>query len=271
MRRARNSGQKSALLSPRGSDKDFPPRLAAAARRAETSDRDRRRDRHQHRGLGTEDKLGQIITLAQRKGGVGKTTLAVAVAAELSRRGKDCALVDSDPQRSGSEWAKLGNLAFPVYEIILGEEPVGAWVAEVRRVEADYVVIDTAPNDRALGASIAVSDLILIPCTPSGLDLEATVRTLEIIDNVRARRRERVHVVLVPNRVDQRTLEGQQLADELIAFGEPVAVAIGDRSAFVRAFAKGQSVGDLAPGQSADREIRSLCDLVEYSLAHTRD
>ncbi|MGP0090444.1 MAG: AAA family ATPase, partial [Xanthobacteraceae bacterium] len=151
--------------------------------------------------------MGQIITLAQRKGGVGKTTLAVAVAAELTRRGKDGALIDSDPQRSACQWAELGNLAFPVYEIILGEEPVADWVAQVRRVEADYLVIDTAPNDRALGASIAVADLILIPCTPSGLDIEATVRTLEIIDNVRARRKEKIRVILVPNRVDQRTLE----------------------------------------------------------------
>jgi chromosome partitioning protein len=215
--------------------------------------------------------LGRIITFAQRKDGIGKTTLAVAVAAELGRRGNDCALVDSDPLRSASEWAKLGNLAFPVYEIVLGEEPVGAWVAEVRRVLADYVVIDTAPNDRALGASIAVSDLILIPCTPSGLDLQATVRTLEIIENVRARRREAVHVVLVPNRVDLRTLAGQQLEEELVAFGEPVAAAIGDRTAFVRAFASGQSVGDLVPGQAADREIRLLCDLVEYSLGRTAE
>ncbi len=144
-------------------------------------------------------------------------------------------------------------------------------MAQVRRVEADYLVIDTAPNDRALGASIAVADLILIPCTPSGLDIEATVRTLEIIDNVRARRKEKIRVILVPNRVDQRTLEGQQLADELIAFGEPVAAPIGDRSVFVRAFTTGQSVGDLTPGQPAEQEIRALCEVVEGALARSGD
>ncbi|MGP0094561.1 MAG: ParA family protein, partial [Xanthobacteraceae bacterium] len=85
----------------------------------------------------------------------------------------------------------------------------------------------------------------------------------------RARRKEKIRVILVPNRVDQRTLEGQQLADELIAFGEPVAAPIGDRSVFVRAFTTGQSVGDLTPGQPAEQEIRALCDLVESALART--
>ncbi len=56
--------------------------------------------------------MGQIITLAQRKGGVGKTTLAVA--AEFTRRGKDGVLIDSAPQRSACQWAELVNLAFPV-------------------------------------------------------------------------------------------------------------------------------------------------------------
>jgi chromosome partitioning protein len=57
--------------------------------------------------------------------------------------------------------------------------------AEQARIKASCVVIDTAPNDRSLGAASAISDLVLIPCTPSGLDLEAMIRTLEIIDAVR--------------------------------------------------------------------------------------
>jgi chromosome partitioning protein len=70
--------------------------------------------------------------------------------------------------------------------------------------------------------TVVHTDLILIPWTPSGPDLEATVRTLEIIDNVRARRKEKIRVILVPNRASERRLEGEGLADELIIFGEPV-------------------------------------------------
>ena len=127
----------------------------------------------------------------------------------------------------------------------------------------EYIVIDTAPNERALGASIAVSDLVLVPCTPSGLDLEATTRTLEIIDIVRPRRPKPLNLILVPNSVDSRTLEGRQLVEELTGFGEIVSPTIGNRSAFVRAFSAGQSVADMPEGQVAHREIEELCNLVE--------
>jgi chromosome partitioning protein len=207
-----------------------------------------------------------IITVAQRKGGVGKTTLAVSMAGDLSRRRWDAALIDSDPQRSASQWAEPGNLHFPVYEIGLVSETVSNWAHHVRGVKADCLVIDTAPNEREMAASIALSDLILVPCTASGLDLEATERTLSIIRAVRGKRRAPVRVILVPNRVDRRTLEGRQLVDELHSFGEPVSGAIANRSAFVRAFTTGQAVCDFVPGQPADLDIRSLCDLAVRSL-----
>ena len=208
----------------------------------------------------------KIIAVAQRKGGVGKTTIAISVAAELRHRRNNVLLVDSDPQQSASQWAEPGCLKFPVHRLVLGDQPVGHWVKDVRHLASDRLVIDSAPNDRALGASIALSDLTLIPCTPSGLDIEATIRTLEIIDSVRARRPEPVNVILVPNRVDPRTLEGRQLYEELTAFGEPVAQAIGDRSVFVRAFSFGQSIDDFATGSQSHHEIQLLCDLVDRML-----
>src|SRR5437763_1105062 len=106
-----------------------------------------------------------IIAVAQRKGGVGKTTLAVSVAGELGKRGWDIALVDSDTQRSASHWAEPGNLHFPVYEIGLVTETIASWANHIKRIKADCLVIDTAPNEREMAASIALCDLILVPCT----------------------------------------------------------------------------------------------------------
>jgi chromosome partitioning protein len=212
--------------------------------------------------------MSYAIAVAQRKGGVGKTTLAVCVAAELHRRGREVALIDSDPQRSACQWAEPGNLQFPVYEMALANQNVITWVGELIKVVAkhEFVVVDTAPSERALSASIAVSNLVLVPCTPSGLDLEATVRTLEIVDSARNLRQGHPSLILVPNRVDARTLEGKQLVDELTAFGEVVSPTIGDRSAFVRAFSTGRSVAEMPDGQLGHREIAQLCDLIERRL-----
>jgi chromosome partitioning protein len=117
-----------------------------------------------------------------------------------------------------------------------------------------------------MGASIALSNLILVPCTASGLDLEATAQTLAIIDAARERRRDRIKVILIPNRLDRRTLEGRQLIDELSEFGEIVAPAVGSRSAFVRSFTSGQSVASFMPGAAADQEIQKLADVVEKAF-----
>jgi GTPase SAR1 family protein len=102
--------------------------------------------------------MSHIIAVAQPKGGVGKTTLTVSVAAELHRRGKTVALVDADPQRSACQWAEPGNLQFPVYEIALTDQHVLNWNREIIHVAANYpyVVVDTAPNVQAVAPSLGV-------------------------------------------------------------------------------------------------------------------
>ena len=212
--------------------------------------------------------MSYTIAVAQPKGGVGKTTLAVSVAAELYRRGKTVALIDADSQRSACHWAEPGNLQFPVYEIALTGQIVHNWHRELIRVAANYnyVVVDTPPNEHALHASTRVSCLVLVPCTPSGLDLEAMVGTLEIIDTVRAGQHGHPRLIIEPNRVDVRTLEGRQFVEELTGFGEVIGPTIGDRSAFVRAFSAGRSVADMTDGQVAHREIQLLCNLIEKCL-----
>ncbi len=199
--------------------------------------------------------------------GSAKPHIAVSIAAELRQRGGDVVLIDADPLRSACQWAALGGLHFPVQEITFSpQKPVAEWASAVRRVHNDFVVVDTPPSDNSLAASIALADVAVIPVLPSGLDLEATNRTLEIVGAVRRAAADYVHVVLVPNRVDRRTLEGRQLVEEMEEYGEIVAPPIGNRSAFVRAFSTGNSVGEFDPNGPGIREIRELCDVVEKCL-----
>jgi chromosome partitioning protein len=213
--------------------------------------------------------MSSIIALAQRKGGVGKTTLAVNLAGELHRRGLDVGLVDADPQRSACLWAELGQLNFDVHEMSL-RESVPRWAQSVRDLPHAQLILDCAPDDRILGAACALASLVLVPCTPSGLDLEAAAQTLSIVNAVRHRRRADLSVIFVPNRVDSRTLEGRQLVAELSNFAEPVGPAVGSRSGFVRAFSVGRAVCDLDPRGSAAREIAALCDFLLQRLPEDR-
>ena len=208
----------------------------------------------------------QRIAFAQWKGGAGKTTLAINVAAELSHRGRAISLIDADPQRSACAWAELGRLPFPVWEIPLDEVHRDGWGGVLDVVESKLVVLDTAPNPRTLPAVVAVSSLLVVPCTPSGLDLEATRQTLEVIEEERRRQQRAVATIIVPNRVDMRTLEGRQFAEELRSLGGVVGPPVGHRVALVRAFTSGQSIGDFARDSMAAREIEQLCSFIELNL-----
>jgi chromosome partitioning protein len=207
--------------------------------------------------------MSVVVTVAQLKGGVGKTTLAVALAAELARRSGSCALIDADPQRSATQWALPGRLPCPVYEMPLDDKSVEDWVRQTRNVAAEYVVVDSAPNAKTVIAPIAISHLTVLPCTPSGLDLEGMARTLDFFGTVRSRWPEKRCVTC---QTGCRTLEGRQFLEELAQFGQTVAPSVGNRVAFVRAFASGQSVADFEPRGPAADEVGRLCEFLYREL-----
>lgn len=219
-----------------------------------------------------------IIGIAGQKGGCGKTTTAVHLGAELTARGNDVAIVDADPQRSAAVWAAPGKLPMPVVEIPLGVERASsdadeqrlakAWAAEVRAVDADVIIVDSPPHLKsAIGAVIGLCDLVVIPCGPSGLDIDATAATVALVREIRqARGSDHPPALLIPNRVDKRTASGKELAGELAAMGEPTAPDVCYRTAFSDAFNDGLWVGSIAPGSAAHKEMRELADLVVKSV-----
>jgi len=208
----------------------------------------------------------RIFGVIGRKGGVGKTSIAVHLAAAFAtRKRQKVILVDADPQGSATYWAEPGNLPVPVIpDPLEADSAVDAWSRRVLGLDADVVVLDGPPHlNAALGGIIGLADLVVIPCAPSGLDLVATGEAVGLVREIRAGRgTKRPDVVLVPNRVDSRTISGRELPDALKDLGEAVSPVVSARTALSDAFNAGDWIGAYAPNSPAADEINALANYI---------
>jgi chromosome partitioning protein len=207
-----------------------------------------------------------VISVVHQKGGVGKTTIAVCLAGELAERGIELSLIDADKTGSARSWADPGKLQYPVTYKPVVEGEGRAWAEAINKLRDRPLVIDCAPNDYSIGAATALADIAIVPCGPSGLDLEGTMQALRIIEAVRGQRAKPLPVILVPSRIDLRTLEGRQILEELQGFGETVSQPLRYRMDYVRAYSEGLSVNNYSPGGMATLEVRALADTVLQRL-----
>jgi len=198
-----------------------------------------------------------IITVAQQKGGAGKTTALVQVATALARSGRKVAIVDIDPQGTLTGFMRLreheAREAVELRFAMIGGWRLGPELDRLRR-EAEFILVDTPPHaESEAKVAIRAADLVLVPLQPSPADLWASRATLQI-----AAKEARAVAVLL-NRVPPR---GRAVEDALAAIGRegwPLLQArLGNRQSFVASFAKGLGVVEAEPRSAAAEEVRAL-------------
>jgi len=203
-----------------------------------------------------------IITLAQQKGGSGKTTLAAHLAVAAALKGRSVAILDVDPQGSLGEWFELRERRLGAEGTLLSFRTASGWGArrEAKNLARDHdvVVIDTPPkSDIDLRSAFEAADLVVVPLQPTPVDLWATDPTLEMIAKESAR------ALLVLNRVIGRALLTAEMAEAIGRLGHAVAAArLGNRVAFAASMGDGRTVLESAPGSPAADEMAALASEV---------
>lgn len=202
------------------------------------------------------------IAIVSQKGGSGKTTLAVHLATRAAQAKHESCVIDTDPQATAAAWSDWRGDFLPV---VVTSPParLGRTIEGAKKNGVDFVVIDTPPHaDAAAREAIKAADLVLIPSKPRAFDLHA----LEPIADLVSFAGKPAYVVLnsVPAGATVLTEEARQSAK---AMGLKLCpVMLGDRAAFHRSSAKGETAGEIDPEGKAAKEIEKLWKWVGKEL-----
>lgn len=201
----------------------------------------------------------RVISVLNQKGGSGKTTISthLARALQLMDGNPDVVLVDSDPQGSARDFAAVSEEQ-PL--MVVGLDRAASLGRDVRKIRADYVVIDGAPQAAELaGAALVAADLVLIPVQPSPYDIWATADLVELVKQRQTITDGQLKAAFVISRLITGTVIGNEIRDALAGYELPVlTTAIHQRVEYPKTAARGTTALDSAGDPAARAEMKEL-------------
>lgn len=207
-----------------------------------------------------------IISFVNQKGGVGKTTAAINLAASLARKNYGVALVDADPQGSAARWHAVENNQ--AFEVVPWPESISKEEIQLVAGGLDYLIIDSPPGrGDTVRTVLSISNLAIIPVSPSSLDIWSCEGTMEMIAESRRFNPELAVDLLITKKIPG-TRVAREIHAALATFDVTVMSAeLSQRVAFIDAMKCGVSVTQYAPGSKAAEEIEAFCNEIIHRPA----
>lgn len=205
-----------------------------------------------------------VYTIGGQKGGVGKTTGVIALAAEWMARGKRVLVVDGDvKQRTLTTWAEVAvEKGKPVPTVVT----MGATMLQPDQLPRlapgfDVVIVDTpARLGDVQRAALMVADIVVLPCGPSAHDCWALSESLELVQQAQIMRPQ-IHATVLLTRKVTGTVIGREAREVLASTGLPVLeTELGYRTDYQYASAAGLGGSTYKRGSAAAAETIALTD-----------
>ncbi|MFO7854253.1 MAG: ParA family partition ATPase [Paracoccaceae bacterium] len=198
-----------------------------------------------------------IVSFLNQKGGVGKTTLSVNVAAALDARGRKVLVIDADKQGSASAWASLRDE--PTFQVVsMARENMAK---EAMRLAEDFddTIIDGPPHAENIARScIIASDFVALPIEPSGLSTWASDLTVRQVREAQDYKHSLKCGFVVSRKIGN-TVIGREIRAMAAEAGIPILGAeIEQRVAFAESMTMGRTIFEWSPGSPATKAIERL-------------
>lgn len=203
----------------------------------------------------------RVIALGQQKGGVGKSAAAINLACQAVAAGHKAAIVDMDPEQgTTTKWRQRRN-GKDEPEVVIGKvDDLAATLDRLRAAGVEYVFLDL-PGRAAHVASVGfqAADLVMIPCRPLDVDVEASIDTVQRV--TRGGKRYAYLMNIAPSANDMQ--RAKQVAGLLAAHGHTVAKPIiVQRIEVPDAIAEGLGVNEFKPKSKSSEEFAELFDWI---------